>query len=185
MNDSNITAPPVALVCHRFVFVPIVKHLHWSLAVVCNLDCWKEYEAWEDAEEDARSVGGGGGGGGGGGDRSPSSPPRVPCVLFMDSLKLHNANEVALNLNRWLKHEWRTKKAASPSSSFPPLDWFSLDVPFQNNAFDCGLYMLQNTKEVLQRSPNIYPANLESKTVEGFGPHMFSSNDMHVSSVVC
>lgn len=181
MNDSNLTAPLILVVsCHRFVFVPIVERLHWSLAVVCNLDCWEEYDAWE-AEEDAMSAGSGGGGG----DWSLSSPPRLPCVLFMDSLKMHDPNKVALNLNAWLKHEWRTKKAASSSSSFPPVDLFKLDVPRQDNPFDCGLFMLQNAQEVLQRSPNIYPANLESRTVEGFGPNMFSVNDMHVSSVVC
>jgi len=54
----------------------------------------------------------------------------------------------------------------------------------QNNCCDCGVFALQYAQEVLQRSPDILPDNLRRETVEGFGPHMFSTGDMHVSRSV-
>jgi Ulp1 family protease len=54
----------------------------------------------------------------------------------------------------------------------------------QNNCCDCGVFALQYAQEVLQRSPDILPDDLRRGTVEGFGPHMFSIDDMHVSRSV-
>ena len=35
----------------RFIFVPIVEHLHWSLAVIANLDCLDEWILWDIARK--------------------------------------------------------------------------------------------------------------------------------------
>jgi len=64
------------------------------------------------------------------------------------------------------------------------LPLFRPKVPMQNNCCDCGVFALQYAQEVLQRSPDILPDNLRRETVEGFGPHMFSTGDMHVSRSV-
>jgi len=84
----------------KFVLVPIVEHLHWSMAFVCNLDCLEEFVRW-------RRQGG----------RAQSPPPRAPCVLFMDSLNMHTPSTVAANLRAWLKHEWRAKKTKKRATS--------------------------------------------------------------------
>jgi len=36
---------------------------------------------------------------------------RAPCLVFMDSLNMHAAQQVAANLRAYLKHEWRAKRA--------------------------------------------------------------------------
>ena len=52
------TPPPLVLVlfaslattpCNRSVLVPIMERLHWSMAIICNLDCLREYLRREQA----------------------------------------------------------------------------------------------------------------------------------------
>lgn len=165
----------------RFVFIPIVEHLHWSLATVANLDSLEEHFLWtqrmelraresetsqtaskakariseasakceredrmdEDPGKNALLI-----------DMSnsdseaatpadvgPSGPdddadlweqssqeevstppvvpspcddePRIPCLIFMDSLNMHAASAVASNIRAYLKHEYRAKRKSS------------------------------------------------------------------------
>ena len=108
--------------------VPIVKGLHWSLAVVANLDSVEtlardavarsvqtqsSYEPLEQgrcADEEAVNRNG---------SRKRTiaeveACPPPPCVLFMDSLRpLHCPETVAANLRSYLREEW--PRAARPS----------------------------------------------------------------------
>eukprot|EP00613_Pedinella_sp_CCMP2098_P064502 CAMPEP_0171990266 /NCGR_PEP_ID=MMETSP0993-20121228/276834_1 /TAXON_ID=483369 /ORGANISM="non described non described, Strain CCMP2098" /LENGTH=842 /DNA_ID=CAMNT_0012643269 /DNA_START=24 /DNA_END=2549 /DNA_ORIENTATION=+ len=40
----------------KFVLVPIVEHLHWSMAIVCNLDCLEDYLEWRRRQRAALRV---------------------------------------------------------------------------------------------------------------------------------
>jgi hypothetical protein len=188
----DLISPPLTpCPLSRFVLVPVVGHLHWSVAAVTNLDSierWCERQAWargkgrggsrargvgprgqagtaaegEAEESDSESPGaraeakggsgshsqdqgqgsawneeaGGGGEGlrakglrtkstraeagdargergrpgggwldGGRGEASSECEPLPPCVVYMDSLDMHDAREVAANLSSWLFHE--------------------------------------------------------------------------------
>ena len=89
----------------RFLVVPIVEDLHWSLAVVCNLDSLEEYAAAQSSAVLQPAV-----------VHEDAPPLRVPCILFMDSLgaqSTHSARTVAANLRWWLQDAWRARVKAS------------------------------------------------------------------------
>jgi sentrin-specific protease 7 len=76
----------------KFIFIPINKSLHWSQCVVVNPGAIIEHNKWmkigfEDPEFD------------------PNTP--LPCILFLDSLKAHQMNQVAKNIRAWLNAEWK------------------------------------------------------------------------------
>ena len=54
---------------------------------------------------DARGERGRPGGGWLDGGRGEASSELPPCVVYMDSLDMHDAREVAANLSSWLFHE--------------------------------------------------------------------------------
>ena len=184
----------------RFTVVPVVEHLHWSVAVFANLDDldghWKRWRSRklllrakeQEQQHQQRSGGIGGGGSGcdgiGGSTRSakrkvddddvgddekgllefsPHDAPSavgeatladsedsgtffseagnaalgskgvsnhadskagapdaatalVPCIVLMDSLKMHAAQQVAANLRSYLLHEYRAVSLAKKTA---------------------------------------------------------------------
>ena len=91
----------------KFIFISINESLHWSLCVVVNpgaiLNNLKEL------------------------NEAPADEELYPCILFFDSLKVHQKQVVARNIRNWLNWEWnhRFKKLESP-----------LEVnPFTENSF--------------------------------------------------
>lgn len=210
----------------------MVYGLHWSLAVVTNLDSLLKFCEWE-----ARRPGGGGGGGadsglhgrahGGGSildawvegtgqhqgkgvEGEDGVPPRPPCIIYMDSLGMHNAHEVARNLSSWLLQEWRERKSrpskkprtesrarqavevqegetgrgecsAAEALLQRGLPLLKPDVPQQENGYDCGVFALQYCEELIARMPNVTTGNLRNRTVPGFSSSMFSQQQMQVT----
>lgn len=76
----------------KFIFVPVNKSLHWSLCVVVNPGAIRNDPDDEEKE--------------------------CPCLIFLDSLKAHRKNEVALNVRKWLNSEWlRLNKGAKAEFS--------------------------------------------------------------------
>lgn len=101
-------------------------------------------------------------------EKSPSCKKQpLPCFLFFDSLKAHPKNTVVLKLRKWLNAEWeRLGKGEvgdtpfNPSSMevFAPHSKFKREgtrrcscfhqlnpqlavVPYQNNTWDCGVFV--------------------------------------------
>jgi len=64
-------------------------------------------EEFVEVDEDHKDEDGGDGGG----------DARVPCIVFMDSLNMHPAAQVAANLRSYLLHEYRAKRAASAAAA--------------------------------------------------------------------
>ena len=62
-----------------------------------------------------------------------------------------------------------------------PLALLCLEVPKQDNGFDCGVFALQYAEEVFQRSPDISSEDLRRNMVSGFNRDMFGTEDMLVS----
>jgi sentrin-specific protease 7 len=79
----------------KLIFIPINKDLHWSLCVVVNPGSIP-YSGEEPKPED-----------------------QLPCLIFMDSLKMHNKNQVSKNIRKWLNSEWQRLKADETKVSSP------------------------------------------------------------------
>ena len=68
----------------KFIFIPINKDLHWSLCVVVNPGAIKNAEEEEDKDNLV-----------------------LPCLIFMDSLKLHKKAIVTKKVRNWLNSGWK------------------------------------------------------------------------------
>ena len=127
----------------RLIFVPVNKDLHWSLCVVVNPGAIAAAVKGKTGIDDP-----------------------IPCLLFFDSLKSHDRQEISQNIQEWLNNEWKTKKDTleSPFTNksfqiFSPTGTFSkhvvsilvqllcltnichLLVPIQTNSVDCGVFL--------------------------------------------
>jgi sentrin-specific protease 7 len=71
----------------KLIFIPINKTLHWSLCVIVNPGAVENSNliSEEDDKED----------------------PPLSCMLFFDSLKLHNKQRSQRLLLQWLNSEWQ------------------------------------------------------------------------------
>ena len=67
----------------HFIFLPINKSLHWSLCVVVNPASIVDNPRGQD-----------------------TGLKPFPCILFLDSLKIHRKDVVANHVRRWLNAEW-------------------------------------------------------------------------------
>ncbi|EFX65750.1 hypothetical protein DAPPUDRAFT_117019 [Daphnia pulex] len=127
-------------------------------------------------------------------DRSPveklpeiAGPIKQPCILFFDSLAGSAHNRVATTLREYLMVEHQVKKmkpneksivafrkdAVKPFIPFTKESMISacLDVPQQNNSYDCGIFVLQYA-EYFMKNP-IPDYNLRNiKLSNWFPPHI-------------
>ncbi|KAK7239215.1 small ubiquitin-like modifier deconjugating peptidase [Aureococcus anophagefferens] len=160
------------------------RHLHWSLAIVCHPGALvrvvrdriarEEEEAeerarGEDDDEsdapariDARAVG--------------RAPPPAPCIIFMDSLKMHSAPKVERFLRAFLELEWAKRKPDEPELKLKlkvDLPLVVPKVPMQTNSCDCGVYVLRYAEEFLSRAVGAAPtvAVTEAAVDDKFAAH--------------
>lgn len=80
--------------------MPVVNHLHWSLAIIANLNAltskWRHLKLLSAGELTHETF-----------DSDDSGESLLaPCIIFMDSLKMHDEDEVSANLSTWLMNEW-------------------------------------------------------------------------------
>uniref|UniRef100_A0A7S3JWU2 Ubiquitin-like protease family profile domain-containing protein n=1 Tax=Aureoumbra lagunensis TaxID=44058 RepID=A0A7S3JWU2_9STRA len=136
----------------KFIMVPVVQQLHWSLAVICHPDrivdmcethinhVKKKGTTADDAVDIDVD------------DEDEEIDPEQPCVVFMDSLKMHKENEVFKAIKAWLCEEYRKKKGKDIQCLFEtkkiPLI-ADLKLPRQKNGWDCGLFVLRYARELL------------------------------------
>eukprot|EP00934_Nitzschia_sp_Nitz4_P002048 Nitzschia sp. Nitz4//scaffold80_size88189//71589//78338//NITZ4_005093-RA/size88189-processed-gene-0.64-mRNA-1//1//CDS//3329558648//2048//frame0 len=115
----------ISLFQKKLIFIPINKDLHWSLCVVVNPGAIGElYNKKENKD-------------------SPLS-----CMIFLDSLRMHNKKKVGANIRCWLNNEWRRaqKKLTGFDVDEKPFqqDYFRMfnpKVPYQDNTWDCGVFV--------------------------------------------
>lgn len=74
----------------KMVFIPINQTLHWSLCVLIH----------------PGAVGG-----------PNEKRSKYPCMLFMDSLRMHDSETVEKNVYAWLNQEWDRLKKDPPGAS--------------------------------------------------------------------
>ncbi|KAE8656110.1 O-fucosyltransferase family protein [Hibiscus syriacus] len=115
-----------------YIFVPVNFNLHWSLLVICHLG---EVAAFKDE------------------DLAKSS--KVPCILHMDSIRGNHAGLKNL-VQSYLWEEWKERHKETSedlSSKFLNLRFVSLELPQQENSFDCGLFLLHYLELFLAEAP--------------------------------
>ncbi|XP_012700325.1 probable ubiquitin-like-specific protease 2B [Setaria italica] len=116
---------------HRaYIILPIHGMAHWSLVIICM-----------PAKE---SISG-------------------PIILHLDSLGMHHSTKILDTVGRYLEEEWRyLKKNPSPDTSVLDATWEDLpsnihkakvQVPQQNNAYDCGIFMLYYIERFIREAP--------------------------------
>lgn len=139
-----------------YIFVPVNFNLHWSLIVICHAG---EVIKFEDKDVDKSC--------------------RVPCILHMDSIK---GSHVGLKeiIQSYLWEEWKEKqkeKFEDLSSKFYNLRFVSLEVPQQENFYDCGLFLLHFVERFLEEAPlNFNPLTL-SKLSNFLNTHWFPPSE--------
>ncbi|GLT79914.1 hypothetical protein SLA2020_513820 [Shorea laevis] len=115
-----------------YIFIPVNFNLHWSLIVICH------------PGEVARIQG-----------KYIEKSPKVPCILHMDSIRGSHAGLKNL-VQSYLWEEWkgRLKETCEDlSSRFLNLRFVSLELPQQENSFDCGLFLLHYLELFLAKAP--------------------------------
>ncbi|KAJ7968305.1 putative Sentrin/sumo-specific protease [Quillaja saponaria] len=115
-----------------YIFIPVNYSLHWSLIVICHpgeMTCFKDEEI--------------------------ENSPRVPCILHMDSLKGSHSSLKNV-IQSYLCEEWKerhSKTGNDDSSKFLDLRFVPLELPQQENLFDCGLFLLHYLELFLEEAP--------------------------------
>ncbi|KAJ1457572.1 hypothetical protein M885DRAFT_515174 [Pelagophyceae sp. CCMP2097] len=125
----------------KFVVVPIVRDLHWSLAIICHPGLLVDELIRIDDDDDDD-------------DDDGDAAPERSCIIFLDSLGMHNSVKVASNLRVYLELERKKRGKVSGALAEAPvmLDHLPLvtpKAPVQENGCDCGLYLLRYFEELL------------------------------------
>ncbi|CAN0018782.1 unnamed protein product, partial [Scytosiphon promiscuus] len=147
----------VDLFTKKFVFVPVVEDMHWSLACLCNLDKLEEGKGSMDVEDDSAQ----------------------PCMLFLDSLDMHYASRIWEYLRKYLERKWK-ESASNREMTFDRLvlPLVRPRVPTQINGCDCGVYVLRYAKEICQQWPRVTKAEAKNGLKAYFKPQLFSPSDI-------
>ena len=83
-----------------------------------------------------------------------------PCIVFMDSLGMHNHAKVTRWLRQYVAAEWdarhRATRGACPVALVDPAAVATVRprVPTQDNSCDCGVYLLEYAEQVRCISSN-------------------------------
>ncbi|XP_059653242.1 probable ubiquitin-like-specific protease 2B isoform X2 [Cornus florida] len=115
-----------------YIFIPVNFSLHWSLIVICHPGEVADFEG----EEIGKSS-------------------KVPCILHMDSMKGSHRGLKNL-IQSYLWEEWKERQRESVedvSLKFLNLQFVSLELPQQENCFDCGLFLLHYVELFLEQAP--------------------------------
>lgn len=92
----------------NLIFITINEGKHWSQCVVVNPGCI-ENSFIEDEEKKAEL--------------------ELSCLIFMDSLGLHNPDEIWENIVSWLNGLWRCKNNGSIKNPFSDRNKFPVILP--------------------------------------------------------
>ncbi|XP_057431259.1 probable ubiquitin-like-specific protease 2A isoform X2 [Lotus japonicus] len=115
-----------------YILIPINYSLHWSLVVICH-------------PGEVTRVGG----------EEIKESSKVPCILHMDSLKGSHKGLKDV-FQSYLCEEWKERHANVEddlASEFLHLRFISLELPQQENLYDCGLFLLHYVECFLKEAP--------------------------------
>ncbi|KAH7692812.1 Ulp1 peptidase protein [Dioscorea alata] len=115
-----------------YIFIPVNFNLHWSLLVICHpgeVTNLKDFDMKESS--------------------------KIPCILHMDSIKGSHSGLKNI-IQSYLCEEWKEKHPESSeddASKLSNLRFVSLELPQQENSFDCGLFLLHYVELFLKEAP--------------------------------
>ncbi|WVZ86643.1 hypothetical protein U9M48_033394 [Paspalum notatum var. saurae] len=128
-----------------FLFIPVNFNLHWSLIVICYPGEVMTFEGMDINADTKHSA-------------------KLPCILHMDSLKGSHAGLKDI-IQSYLWEEWKERhpeSASDNSDKFLNLRFVSLELPQQDNSFDCGLFLLHYVEQFLTDVPsNFNPLRID------------------------
>ncbi|XP_045815369.1 probable ubiquitin-like-specific protease 2B [Trifolium pratense] len=105
-----------------YIFIPVNFKCHWSLIVICYPG---EVVNINDTE--------------------PEMSLKLPCILHMDSFNGYHSGLKDL-VQSYLCEEWKERKkdtcGEDLSSRFLNMRFLPVEVPQQENSYDCGLFLL-------------------------------------------
>ncbi|KAI7744490.1 hypothetical protein M8C21_010394 [Ambrosia artemisiifolia] len=152
-----------------YVFIPVNYNYHWSVIVMCHLGEVATYE-----------------------DEDVSESMKVPCVLHMDSLRGSHTGLQGF-VQSYLKEEWKARQPVASediASRFDNLRFISLELPQQQNMFDCGLFLLHYVELFLEQAPLHFNPFKISKSfdflnVDWFPPAEASLKRIVIQKLIC
>ncbi|XP_042017396.1 probable ubiquitin-like-specific protease 2B isoform X2 [Salvia splendens] len=150
-----------------FILIPVNYNLHWSLIVICYFG---EVAGYKDRDDESG---------------------RVPCILHMDSLRGTHSGLKDL-MQSYLWEEWKERQKGTCEdlhSNFKNLKFVPLEVPQQQNSFDCGLFLLHYVELFLEEVPanfNIYKItpSLNFLQEDWFPPAEPSIKRTHIETLI-
>ncbi|KAL6876453.1 hypothetical protein ACP4OV_013025 [Aristida adscensionis] len=130
-----------------YILLPVHAEMHWSLVIVCM-----------PAKEDETG----------------------PIILHLDSLKFHSSRLIFSVVTRFLKEEWNYLNQKNSLAEFPlrEMVWRNLprkivkktvEVPQQENDYDCGLFVLYYIQRFIQEAPERF----QKKDIDMFSKGWF------------
>lgn len=148
-----------------YIFIPVNYNYHWSLIVICHLGDVATYN-----DKDVK----------------------VPCVLHMDSIRGSHTGLKGL-LQSYLKEEWKERNQGASEdicSRFDNLRFLSLELPQQQNSFDCGLFLLHYVELFLKEAPQHFNPfkithNFNFLNVDWFPPADASLKRVVIQKLIC
>ncbi|KAL5226022.1 hypothetical protein ABZP36_012661 [Zizania latifolia] len=134
-----------------YLIFPVHADTHWSLVIICM-----------PTKEDKSG----------------------PIILHLDSLKFHSSKFILSIVERFLKEEWNYMKETGSLEDFhlhesvwknlPRNIWKkSIEVPQQENDYDCGLFVLYYMKRFIEEAPE----RLYKKDISKFGEGWFQPEE--------
>ena len=89
-----------------------------------------------------------------------------PCIIFLDSAKLHHAQSVFKYLRAYMQLVWNETRAATDGPRTfdqTTIPGFSPRVPQQMNDFDCGVYLLHFVENFIWGPPRVTTDFIQNK----------------------
>ncbi|XP_024005394.1 probable ubiquitin-like-specific protease 2A [Eutrema salsugineum] len=123
-----------------YIFIPINCSFHWSLIIICHP-----------------------------GELVPSpvkNPSRVPCILHLDSIKGSHKDGLVNIFPSYLREEWKARqgKTRYDLSRASNMQLISLELPQQENSFDCGLFLLHYLDLFVAQAPAKFNPSLITRS---------------------
>ncbi|CAL5038453.1 unnamed protein product [Urochloa decumbens] len=130
-----------------YILLPVHAETHWSLVIICM-----------PTKEDQTG----------------------PIILHLDSLKFHSSRLIFSVVTRFLKEEWNYLNENVSSAECPlretvwknfprKIEKKTIEVPQQENDYDCGLFVLYYMQRFIQEAPE----RLQKKDLSMFGKRWF------------
>jgi Ulp1 family protease len=100
----------------------------------------------------------------------------IPCIIFLDSLSMHQPNRISKYLRLYVEKEW--------AKTYPNRDALKLardelplvqpTAPMQSNGCDCGVFVLQYAEEMFMRWPAVKGNDAKAALSTEFTHKMFT-----------